>query len=74
MKELMQSNENANKIKVHLHELNRLCDEANACQNSFEGLLPYNEYDKQVQWLKYKIDKLSAFGQDVQIWLCEVKQ
>lgn len=57
----MQSNENANKIKGHLHELNRLCDEANACQNSLEGLLPDNEYDKQVQWLKYKIDKLSAF-------------
>ncbi|XP_075883546.1 uncharacterized protein LOC142888922 [Nelusetta ayraudi] len=74
MKELMQSNENANKVKGHLHELNRLCDEANACQNSLEGLLPDNEYAKQVQWLKYKIAELSAFGQDVQLWLCEVKQ
>lgn len=69
VKELTQSNQNANKMKSYLHELNKLCDEANACQNSLEGLLPEIEIDKQEQWLKYKVDKLSAFAQDAEIWL-----
>lgn len=56
MKELMQSNENGNKIKSYLHELKKLCDEANACQNSLKGLLPEDEINKQEQWLKYKMD------------------
>lgn len=40
MKELIQSNENTNKIRSYLHELNKLCDEVNACQNSLKSLLP----------------------------------
>lgn len=74
MKELMKSNENANKIKGYLHELKILCDEANACQNSLKGLLPEDEINKQEQWLKFKMDKLSSFAQDAEIWLNEIKQ
>lgn len=74
MKELMQSDENANKTKSHLHEMIRLCEEAHACQNSLKGLLPENEFDKQIQWLKQKTDTLSAFREDVEKWLCEIKK
>lgn len=74
MKELMQSDENANKTKGHLHEMVRLCEEAHACQNSLKGLLPENEFDKQMQWLKRKTDTLSVFREDVETWLCEIKK
>ncbi len=73
-KELMQLRENANKIRSHLDEMFRLCDEACECQKSLKGFLPENELEKQTQWLKQKIDKFTAFGQDVQIWLYEIRQ
>ncbi|CAK6973765.1 uncharacterized protein LOC121906603 [Scomber scombrus] len=63
MKELMQSNENANKIRGHLDEMDRLCEEACEYQKSLKSFLPENELEKQTQWLNQNMDKCTAFGQ-----------
>ena len=73
LKELMNSNENANEVQSNLVQLINFCKEAKKHHKSVVSLpLPENELEKQNEWFNKKMETFDGFVEDVNVWLSDV--
>lgn len=72
IKELMQSVENAAKIRMCLENITSLFNEATQLHNVFISMLPQEEKEKQNAWLDSVEEHKSGFVIEAYKWLLDV--